>query len=149
MSSWTITSGQGTTAITCSGPAAGTPTAGLVQVTSTNSCANTSAVRTLSVTYCKNAIANIDVPEFNSFSAVYPNPSSSEFRIDATSDSDTDLSLEVYDILGNLLLKEKHHLSVGSNTLKTNIDKFRSGMYFVRLLGDNSTILYTQRVIKE
>ena len=35
------------------------------------------------------------------------------------------------------------------NTLKINIDKFSKGMYFVRLLGDGSTEIYTQRVIKE
>jgi hypothetical protein len=149
MSSWTITSGQGTTAITCSGPAAGTSTPGLVQVTATNSCGNTSAVRSLAVTYCKNNIAdNSAFANDNNISDIYPNPATAEFRIDITSDTNKDVSLEVYDILGNLIIKEKHHIFTGSNTLKTNVEKFNNGMYFVRLLGDGSTEIYTQRVIK-
>ena len=154
MIGWSITSGNGTNTITVTGPAVTTNpvTTGLVNVKSTNTCSTTpSNFRTLTVTSCHDAIGmNGTTTESGSnFSAVYPNPTSSAFAIDATLDADQEVTVEVYDILGNLLVQQKHQLTTGANTMKTNIESYKDGMYFVRILGNESNVLYTQRVIKQ
>ena len=149
----TITSGQGTTSINVSiPPQTGTTTqTNTLKVTSTNACGSVSAIRTMNVTRCLDAIAmNTPIAEqSNNFSNIYPNPATSEFTIDVTTDVDKDIIVEVYDILGNLLIQQKHQAVIGVNTMKTNIEEYRDGMYFVRLLDSNSNVLYTQRVIKQ
>ena len=134
LTGWSIVSGNGTNTITVTGPASGTTSSGLVKVTSTNTCGMTSAVRSMAVTYCHDGIA-MNGTETNSvtFFNIYPNPTSSEFTIDVTSDVDKDVTVEVYDVLGNLVINAKHQLVSGTNSMKTNIQDFENGMYFVRL----------------
>jgi hypothetical protein len=152
MTGWSIASGNGTNTITVTGPAVTTNpvTTGLVNVKTTNVCSTTpSNSRTLTVTSCHDGIGmNGTTTSGNSFSTIYPNPTSSDFAIDATTDVDQDVTVEVYDILGNLLVQQKHQLTTGANTMKTNIESYKDGMYFVRVLGNDSSVLYTQRVIK-
>ncbi len=148
---WTITAGQGTPSITISGTSISTnPLSGLVKVTSTNGCGMTSAFRSMAVTYCHDGIAMSGTEtNSNTFSNIYPNPTSSEFTIDVTSDVDKDVTVEVYDVLGNLVIHAKHQLVSGTNTMKTNIEDFENGMYFVRLLDVDSNVIHSQTVIKQ
>jgi len=148
---WSITAGQGTNSITISGTSVTTnPLSGIVKVSSTNSCGMTSAFRTMAVTYCHDGIAmNNNETNSNTFSNIYPNPTSSEFTIDVTSDVDKDVTVEVYDVLGNLVIHAKHQLVSGTNTMKTNIEDFKNGMYFVRLLDVDSNVIHSQTVIKQ
>jgi len=149
---WSITSGQGTTHITATGPSTGTSGTGIVKVTSTNSCGNTSGFRTLGVTYCHEAIANNNAPADNNnnmFSEVYPNPTSGEFKIDVTTDLDREITVQVYDVLGNLLVSEKHQIAAGTSTMTTNVESYKAGMYFVRLIDSNATTVYSQTVLKQ
>jgi hypothetical protein len=151
MTGWSITSGNGTTAINVSGPATGTSSSGLVKVTSTNSCASVSAIRSKSQTYCHSAIeinGNTD-GNTNSFSSLYPNPATGEFKIDVTTDLDEDMTIQVYDVTGNLVISEKHQVTNGTSTLTTNLERFNKGMYFVRLVDSNESTVYSQTVIKQ
>ena len=155
-SGWSITSGQGTNSITISGTSVSTnPLSGLVKVTSTNGCGSTSAFRTLAVTYCHDGIAMNNGVESNNttFSNIYPNPTSSEFTIDVVSAGSTtenqEVTVEVYDVLGNLVINAKHQLVSGTNTMKTNIEDFENGMYFVRLLDGDLNVIHSQTVIKQ
>jgi hypothetical protein len=124
-------------------------------VTSTNGCGSTSAYRTLAVTYCHDGIAMDNANESNAttFSNIYPNPTSSEFTIDVVSTGSTtdnqEITVEVYDVLGNLVINAKHQLVSGTNTMKTNIEDFENGMYFVRLLDADSNVIHSQTVIKQ
>ena len=147
---WSITSGNGTNSITISGPATGTTSSGLVKVTSSNTCGMTSAFRTMSVSYCHDAVGmNNSISSKNTFFGLYPNPATSDFTIDVTSEMDKEITIEVYDVLGNLVINAKHQLVSGTNSMKTNIQDFENGMYFVRLLDVDSNVLYSQRVIKQ
>jgi hypothetical protein len=150
MTGWSIIAGAGTTSITISGPASGTSTSGLVKVTSTNSCGNTSGIRTFGLTYCHNAIANNNAAETkgNSFSGLYPNPASGEFKIDVTAAANDELTIQVYDILGNLIMAEKHNVVIGINTLVTDLENYKAGLYFVRLSDANAITVYSQTAIK-
>jgi hypothetical protein len=83
------------------------------------------------------------------FSEIYPNPASTEFTIDVTSDGDRNIVVEVFDVLGNLAIKQKHYLMAGEVAFKTNVETLEKGMYFVRITDVEGNVLYTQRVIKE
>ena len=160
---WSITSGQGTNSITISGTSVTTnPLSGSVKVTSTNSCGMTSAYRTLAVTYCRDGIAMSNTEtNSNTFSNIYPNPTSSDFTIDVVSAGSTgsltsgsttenqEVTVEVYDVLGNLVIHAKHQLVAGTNTMKTNMEDFKNGMYFVRLLDVDSNVIHSQTVVKQ
>jgi hypothetical protein len=152
MTGWTITSGAGTTSITCAGSSAGATTAGIVNVTSSNTCGSTSAISSLATSYCHSAIV-INHSGANQNSNVnyglYPNPTNSEFKLDVTTDSDEEMTLQVYDVLGNLIISEKHNVSTGSSTLTTTLENHKAGLYFVRLLDSTAGSVYSQTVIKQ
>ena len=140
----TIVSGQGTTTINAN--IAGTLTTGSVKVSAQNTCGS-SAGASLAVS-CASPDAMTQTTG-NMFSALYPNPTANEFTIEVTSDIDNELVVEVYDVLGNLLKHEKHELTSGVGTMKTNIEDYKDGIYFVRVLDNQNNVLYTQRVIKQ
>ncbi len=83
------------------------------------------------------------------FSEIYPNPASTEFTIDVTSDGDRNIVVEVFDVLGNMAIEQKHYLMAGEVAFKTNVETLEKGMYFVRITDVEGNVLYTQRVIKE
>ena len=85
----------------------------------------------------------------NNYSHIYPNPANSEFTIDITSDVDKDVIVEIYDVLGNKVIQQKHQIIIGDNTIKTTIEQYKTGMYFVRLIDADNNVLYTERVIKQ
>ena len=141
-----IVSGQGTTSINAD---ITTLTTGVLKVSAQDAC-GTSAGASLTLN-CADpiAIGSPDVTTENMFSALYPNPTTNEFTIDVNTDMYSEVVVEVYDVLGNLLKHEKHPLANGANTMKTNIEDYRNGIYFVRILDDQNNIIYTQRVIKQ
>jgi hypothetical protein len=150
-----VTLTSSATSITVYGPATGTSTSGIVKVASNNTCGFTSTQRTLGVTYCHSAAldnngnSTPDANPTNMFSAIYPNPTSGEFKIDITTDIDRDITLQVYDVLGNLVVNQKHLITAGTSTMNTNIETFRAGMYFVRLIDSNEGAVYSQTVLRQ
>jgi len=129
----------------------GTAGAGSVKVNGTNACGQGPDI-TYAVTKasCASPIAvdnNSEVAkaQFN----LYPNPTSVDFTMDVTTEMDQDLVIEVYDVLGNKVISEKHSVTAGVTSLKTNIENFKNGMYFVRVVDGNSNTLYTQTVTKQ
>ena len=151
MTGWTIQSGQGTTSIVAIGPGTGTSTSGIVKVSSTNTCGQSSGLRTLGVTYCHSSVTNNNGGDQNgfAFSNLYPNPTSGEFKLDVTSEMDNEIVIEVYDVAGSLVSREKHQIGIGTTTLNTNIENYRAGMYFVRIVDSGSITIYSQTVIKQ
>ena len=142
--------GQGTNVITVNiAPSVGSTTAvSPLKVSETNTCGNTSLYRTTSITRCLSPDA-LNTEGGNTFSNVYPNPTSSEFTMDVTVDKDQEIVLEVFDILCNIVISEKHMLATGTSTMKTNMEPFNNGMYFVRILDATSNVIHTERVVKQ
>jgi PKD-like domain/GEVED domain/Secretion system C-terminal sorting domain/HYR domain len=143
-------SGQGTNVIDVNiapGLTNNTATSPL-KLTETNVCGNTSLFRSTTITRCLSPDA-LNSEGGNTFSNVYPNPTSAEFTMDVTVDKDQAIVLEVFDILGNVVISEKHNLTSGTSTMKTNMEQFNNGMYFVRILDANSNVMHTERVVKQ
>ncbi len=119
-----------------------------LKLTETNTCGNTSLFRTTTITRCLNSDA-LNGSENGVFSEIYPNPTTSEFAMDITLDKDQEIVLEVFDILGNVVISGKHNLAGGTSIMKTNMEPFNNGMYFVRILDANSNVLHTERLVKQ
>ena len=139
-----LTSGGGTTRITVNSAAT---VSGTLKVNSQNAC-GTSGTTSMAIS-CANPIAMNSIEDKENSFSLYPNPATNEFTIEVTSNAVNNLVVEVYDVLGNLLKHEIHQLSSGTEIMKTNIEDFRDGIYFVRVLDKENNILYTQRVIKQ
>ena len=153
---WTLASGmtwatgQGTNVISVNiAPSVGTVTAtSTLKLTETNTCGNTSLFRSTTITRCLSPDV-LNTESGNTFSSVYPNPTSAEFTMGVTLDKNQEIVMEVFDILGNIVISEKHNLVSGTSTMKTSLEQFNSGIYFVRLIDANSNVLHTERVVKQ
>jgi hypothetical protein len=146
-SGMTIQSGQTTTSITVSCPQGTASTVGTLKVNSINACGNSSAIRSMNVTRCLGPVP-MNGNKYN-FSSIYPNPASTVFTVELTSAANDEITVEVYDILGNSLIQQKHPVVEGENNILTDIEQLKDGMYFVRILDSNSNAVLTQRVIKQ
>ncbi len=143
----TTFTGQGTTSITVSCPQGSTSTAGTLKVSSSNTCNSTSAIRSMTVTRCLNAVAMSG--DENSFSDIYPNPATTEFTLSIDNEKWTiengQLVLEIYSVLG-----EKMQSAIIINNQSTiNISQLSNGIYFVRLINGDGNVFYTQRMLKQ
>lgn len=88
-----------------------------------------------------NTCATLSSSDFETNTAVtiYPNPSNGIFNIE----SQENMSIEVYDIIGKLILSQK--LSVGTNSF--DISNFNTGVYLLKVTNDNGNI-QTHKLIK-
>jgi lysyl endopeptidase len=67
---------------------------------------------------------------------VYPNPTSGAINITGPEYNGADLDIEVYNITGRLIHKE---LQTSEAPLQLNLNHLQTGIYFIRLNGDNYT----------
>ena len=75
---------------------------------------------------------------------IYPNPASELFTITHNSKKGDDISLMIYDILGNLMEQDK----LTNQISQIDISAIPSGMYFVSLIENNSLLNTRKLVIK-
>ena len=120
----------------------------ILRLTETNTCGNTSLFRTTTITRCLSPDA-LNANSENLFSTIYPNPASSVFSIDMNMDMDKEIILELYDILGKIVIRERHTLPSGMSTITTNIESFNRGMYFVRIMDTHLNVIHTEPLIKQ
>ncbi len=73
----------------------------------------------------------------NNFINAYPNPFSKQFTIETKSKNTINLMVEVYDVLGNLVLKSDDFEN-GKVTIKSNA--FVSGIYFYKVFDANGSV---------
>jgi len=66
-----------------------------------------------------------------------PNPAQEEVIIDLQSGIKQDISLEIYDALGEKVLTDARHLSGGSNSLRLDTKALSGGVYLLRLYSPN------------
>ncbi|NNM16715.1 MAG: T9SS type A sorting domain-containing protein, partial [Bacteroidia bacterium] len=117
----------------------------LVQVTDSRGAS--SAIFCFATVSCTNARTTTIVSEDESLLSVYPNPFSSELKINVLSAfEDETFELQIVDILG-----KTHHYSVlnttkGINTHSLILDSLPDGVYFIRLKSNLSS--FTEKLIK-
>ncbi len=82
----------------------------------------------------------IDARDFQ-FLGAYPNPASDYFTIQYGNNTSEEITVKVYDILGNVVFSSIHHSEVGHNEFKFDANNFNSGIYTMSVSGSNNSIL--------
>jgi PKD repeat protein len=70
---------------------------------------------------------------------LYPNPTSGIVNAEFSLDSPSDVNVEVYNMLGQLV-QQAHWGNVSNSTYTINLSGQPTGMYFVKMVSDKSTI---------
>ena len=141
----TIAAGQGTSSIVANVASTAFP-AGTIYVNTQNACGS-SGRQSKAITAC--ASPEEMTSETNNNIRLYPNPATSEYSMEIQSAEEKEIIEEVYDVLGNMVRQEKHTITVGENLLRTNIEAYKNGIYMIRIIDHDSSIMYTQRLIKQ
>jgi hypothetical protein len=146
----TILSGQGTNSIyvsISSGPGS-TVFSSIVSVKDTNEC-GASAARSLTLSNCHSYSAfssdNSDVSTVET--SLYPNPTEGNFNVEYTSEINSELIIEMYDVLGKLVFSELETIVEGENTFRYNQGDLQKGSYFIRLTDQKNNINETKILI--
>ena len=91
-------------------------------------------------------VKEIEIPKTFSLNA-YPNPFNPVLNISIQIPSDVKIkSISIYDINGKLVETIAKDLKVGTYSFTWNASRYSSGIYFVRVVGNNSFV-YSKKVI--
>ena len=77
---------------------------------------------------------------------VYPNPAQNRVTIAYNIADNSQLSLKIYDIMGQL--QHTQTLAISNNTLDVDVSTYPSGTYLVQLLGDKGSVVSYLTVVK-
>lgn len=81
---------------------------------------------------------NIGIHEINETAInLFPNPVSGILHYEINIKEIAGCYMEIADITGKTLLREKAKLSLGNNSLEVNVSDLSPGMYFLKMINDN------------
>jgi hypothetical protein len=78
------------------------------------------------------------------FFTVFPNPANNKLCVSITSNKEKNMSIEVVDVQGKVVLNTNPTLTPSTNIIHLDVTEFSTGLYFVRVSEDGIT--YTQKV---
>lgn len=78
-------------------------------------------------------------------SDIYPNPSTEIANFMVTLKGESEVNIEVFNALGEMVYTKKEQSLVGQNKLSVSCDKFNSGLYFITVTAGNSKV--TKRLV--
>jgi PKD repeat protein len=109
--------------------------ANTVTITATDNCGNSQQCQ-MTVTY----INNLNAGELNMFSAVtiYPNPVTDNLIVDLSTVANEDITIEIYDLSGKLLVKENNQKG---SLISIDISDLSNGFYQIKLLSSTAQIM--------
>jgi uncharacterized protein (TIGR02145 family) len=91
-----------------------------------------------------------EISELGSFAKeeilINPNPANTEVNLEIASSESGDCRVEISDMLGRVVLEEKHSLQPGANVISYDIRNFRNGIYQVKVERGSSRKVY--RLVK-
>ncbi len=105
-----------------------------------------------SITYTPIVMANIknSTGQFSEEMVwIYPNPSTEDFSISIYSDESRELSMTIYNSIGQLIQERTSQLQKGNTVLNVNSNEWASGVYHVRLEDVTSGQQVNKKVIKK
>jgi hypothetical protein len=109
--------------------------ANIVMITATDNCGNSQQCQ-MTVTY----INNLNVGELNMFSfvTIYPNPVSDNLIVDLSTVANEDITIEIYDLSGKLLVTEANQKG---SLISIDISELSNGLYQIKLLSSTAQII--------
>ncbi|NBX80754.1 MAG: T9SS C-terminal target domain-containing protein [Flavobacteriales bacterium] len=151
-----IISGQGTNTITVN--VTNATVSGNIQVRAFNNC-KTGAPGSLRVRSCLPSVSRTMSTEITEESisnselitkieaVVYPNPTNGEVNIEFTNELEKNVSIELYDMIGNKV--SKSDIPAGSTVGNLTLEGMTSGMYLLQVVNSNNDIIYKTKVSKQ
>ena len=94
---------------------------------------------------------NEAVPKINSLSGevnIYPNPATSLATVSFTLLQNSNVTIQVYDELGNLVNTIHNNMDAGPQQLNIPLDNLATGIYNVKVSTDNNSVYKKLSVIK-
>jgi endonuclease/exonuclease/phosphatase family metal-dependent hydrolase len=88
------------------------------------------------------------VPAAFSVLDLYPNPATREVSLTIASPRPAEARFEIYNSLGQLILREDQDVAAGSQTVTLTWDELPSGMYFVRIASGSSAQIKPLLVVR-
>jgi hypothetical protein len=147
-----IISGQGTNTITVN--VTSTTVSSSITVKASNNC-KTGAARSLVVKSCtaKSMLTSMEEESSTIFktslieAVVYPNPTNGEVNIEFTDELEKNVSIELYDMIGNKV--SRSDIPAGSTVGNLTLEGMTSGMYLLHVVNSNNDIIYKSKVSKQ
>ena len=128
----TIVNGAGTTSIVVNWGGIN----GMIKVKAIcgNSCASSEqALFAVSFT-CRDEYESED----NSNIQIFPNPTDGKSAIIFDAETESEVTINIYDAVGKLVLSQSHTTHVGKNETEIDLKEFVGGYYMLRMVGENS-----------
>ncbi|RLD78655.1 MAG: hypothetical protein DRJ15_11115 [Bacteroidetes bacterium] len=136
----TITNGQGTNEITITWGSIGT---GYVNLTET-SAAECEGIAVELVVYIQPLAIN---ESFMNEISLYPNPAGESLNIELYSQKDANISLQVINQTGQLMLDKTETLATGNNKTSLNTSGLPNGYYTLKLIAEDGTVVQQKFII--
>ena len=95
-----------------------------------------------------NTIA-INVAAENLKEVFYPNPTNAVLTYQFEATRVEQLSIQVIDLLGQVVLESTYQTQLGINSSRLNVKALQVGTYFVRVMNEEGTIVTTAQIIKQ
>ncbi len=92
-------------------------------------------------------LTNLSINENNTKTqfSIVPNPATNNFTIKNEDFDGKEIFLNVYNILGNQIIKD---YKIDSNSENINISNFANGLYITTITDNKNTVLYSSKIIK-
>ena len=103
-----------------------------------NSTVNYTVVETTNLAISEKQVQNQFV--------IFPNPTNGILTIKNPTFAENETFVNVYDILGNEIIKNNKVDNISKNIDMSNLS---TGLYFVRITDINNAVLYTAKIIKK
>jgi hypothetical protein len=147
----TILNGQGTDSVTIQFTSS-LVSGSLVKVQAVNGC-GASAFKSITLTPntgCRVASqsSNNSVVSSNVATSLFPNPASTQFTVNYTSEMSKEIMISVYDVLGRKVSESKNLVSNGSNSIVVNCENFNTGVYTVKVIDLTNNASETLQLVK-
>jgi hypothetical protein len=90
-----------------------------------------------------------DHPDYRlKISRIYPNPATQSLNIEIHSGMTLSLNLEVHNTIGQLISYQQILIKYGKSNHEIPISELASGLYIIRAVSENGSILYSNKFIK-
>jgi|GEM_PF-2397394 len=92
----------------------------------------------------KESVENVAEPKLK----VYPNPFSDIFNIEYSTDKETDVTIAIYNLSGQLekVVTDQERHPIGSHNIEVDAQSLREGIYIVQILTEDAQL--TQKLVK-
>jgi hypothetical protein len=93
-------------------------------------------------------VINVPLDKKITIANIYPNPTTGNLNVAFETSEAGMVHLEVYDVLGRLVVSGDNAVNEGNNTIIVNTSVLTAGSYFIRLIDAQSNFTDTQKFIK-